>query len=322
MSLYSMKNKSNFSRQAVFSLLLGSTIVIAQEGKEERRGPKDRGYTQTESKPVKYYPASETAPFKGEITITVTDSERIIKANGMPNHKMGKYPNEGNPNIPTVQDFEIVLPLKPKVNERAIRANRSVGVMVNGILIESGSGEFWFSNDGSSLWNYNALGGALDFGVDTNHAHVQPTGKYHYHGVPTGLLKEHSVEKGKHSPIVGWAFDGFPIYALHGYKNGKDGEVIQNTSSYRLKKGVRPSQPDGPGGKYDGAFNDDFIYEKGLGTLDECNGRFTVTPEFPEGTYAYFITEEWPVFLTKYRGDKPVRPVGEKGPPKGKDMKK
>ena len=141
-----MKYVSNYSCRVVFSILLGCSHTLSALG----RGPKDRGHTEIESKPVTYYPTTEDAPTGSKVTITVTDKERVIKANGMPNHKMGKYPNAGNPNTPTVQNFEVLLPLKPEINEKPIRANRSVGVMVNGVLIEAGSGEFWFSKNGSS----------------------------------------------------------------------------------------------------------------------------------------------------------------------------
>ena len=41
-----------------------------------------------------------------------------------------------------------------------------------------------------------------------------------------------------------------------------------------------------------GAFVEDYAYEENSGLLDQYNGRFCVTPEFPNGTYAYFITED------------------------------
>ena len=77
-----------------------------------------------------------------------------------------------------------------------------------------------------------------------------------------------------------------------------------------MMKGERPSVPDGPGGKYDGAFTADYEYVAGSGTLDECNGRFTKTPEFPKGTYAYFLSEKWPVIYRSYRGTPVVRSEG------------
>jgi hypothetical protein len=70
-------------------------------------------------------------------------------------------------------------------------------------------------------------------------------------------------------------------------------------SSYRLKNGTRPN---GPGGAYDGKFTADYEYVKGSGDLDECNGRFGVTPEFPQGTYHYYITDEFPWISRFWRG--------------------
>ena len=52
----------------------------------------------------------------------------------------------------------------------------------------------------------------------------------------------------------------------------------------------------------DGTFVADYEYVDGLGDLDECNGRECVTPEFPDGTYAYFLTDEWPWVPTYLRG--------------------
>jgi hypothetical protein len=62
-------------------------------------------------------------------------------------------------------------------------------------------------------------------------------------------------------------------------------------SSYVLKTGTRSS---GPGGKYDGTFVQDWIYWPGKGHLDDCNGRLAITPDYPEGTYAYFLTDTFP----------------------------
>ena len=70
-------------------------------------------------------------------------------------------------------------------------------------------------------------------------------------------------------------------------------------ASYRLKPGQRPG---GPGGSYDGRFTADYEYVKGSGDLDECNGRFGVTPEFPQGTYHYYLTEEFPYIGRLWRG--------------------
>ena len=105
--------------------------------------------------------------------------------------------------------------------------------------------------------------------------------------------------------LIGWAADGFPIYAKFAHRDAGDSssELVEMTSSYQLKDGgKRPSSPDGPGGTSDGSFAKDFEYVEGSGTLDECNGREGVTPEFPDGTYYYVITEDYPFIPRYHRG--------------------
>ncbi|MEO1237809.1 MAG: YHYH protein, partial [Planctomycetota bacterium] len=73
-------------------------------------------------------------------------------------------------------------------------------------------------------------------------------------------------------------------------------------SSYRLKEGRRPSGDDSPGGRYDGRFTADWEYAPGHGDLDEHNGRTGVTPEYPEGTYFYVITDAHPYLPRSFHG--------------------
>ena len=279
--------------------------------------PGGRVHTATEAKSLKLVPANQKAPGQNDVKIEVTGNVRSISANNIPEHFVGRFPNRGNPNTIKPQKAEFKLPLKPQANERFTPARTAVGIFLNGVLMEAGTGEFWTGGSGAP-WNYEALGGAVALGLDENYGHVQPTGKYHYHGLPTGYLKDVALSSNKHSPIVGWAFDGFPVYALYGYLAPTDptSKVIEMTSSYRLKSGERPAPPEGPGGTYDGAFTDDYEYVAGSGTLDECNGCFVKTPEFPDGTYAYFLTNQWPVIFRNYRGTPAIRPErGPGGPP-------
>ena len=107
-----------------------------------------------------------------------------------------------------------------------------------------------------------------------------------------------------HSKIIGYCFDGYPIYGPYGYSTGEDNNstIKQIKSSYRmhLSDGHRNN-----GWKYTdvidtsnageitlaaGAFIEDYIYVKTLSDLDEHNGRYCVTPDYPNGTYAYFLT--------------------------------
>lgn len=93
-----------------------------------------------------------------------------------------------------------------------------------------------------------------------------------------------------HSPILGFAYDGNPIYGPFAYSNPLDPEssIVRMTSSYYLSN----NRKDGPPvSEYPlGSFTNDYIYEHKSGTLDENNGRYCVTPDFPEGIYAYFLT--------------------------------
>lgn len=88
-----------------------------------------------------------------------------------------------------------------------------------------------------------------------------------------------------HSKILGLSLDGYPIYGPYGY----DGtNVIRMQSSYRLKTSVSSSRLDID---YElGSFIEDYEYVDGLGHLDKYNGKIVYTPEYPMGTYAYFIT--------------------------------
>ncbi len=90
-----------------------------------------------------------------------------------------------------------------------------------------------------------------------------------------------------HSPIVGWAYDGNPIYGPYGYSSSTN-----TTSTKRLisgyKKILRSDRPSTS--IYPLGFFYDDHYFTNTGDLDENNGRFCVTPEFPNGTYAYFST--------------------------------
>ena len=288
------------------------SIVLFAQGP-----PRMRKHKVSEAKALELVPANKIPPTTNRVQVTETDGFRVIESNDIPKHTVGRFPNRGNPNAIAAQNWTIKIPLQPIPNDTVTPLHQSTnhgppnmpfGVGVNGVLFEPGTAEFWMG-DRTADWNYEALGGAVGLGLDANHAHVQPGGIYHYHGLPTGLLEELGFTAGEiddntHSPLIGWAADGFPVYYAFGYQQADDpkSSVVKLTTSFRLKQGQRPSGSAGPGGRYDGAFIQDYEYALGTGDLDECNGRFCVTPEFPEGTYAYFFTDSWPVIPRAFRG--------------------
>ena len=103
---------------------------------------------------------------------------------------------------------------------------------------------------------------------------------------------------------MGYAADGFPIYTANGHKDPKDlkSPIIALKSSYQLKEGNRPSGTAGPGGKYDGKYTIDWQYVAGKGELDEANGLFEVTAEYPKGTYVYHMTDTFPYIPRMFKG--------------------
>jgi hypothetical protein len=96
-----------------------------------------------------------------------------------------------------------------------------------------------------------------------------------------------SITSDIHSPIIGWAYDGNPIYGPFGFTNANGSGLFKRMESgySRLLSENRPSTDIFPLG----IFVEDYQYTD-IGDLDEYNGRFCVTPEFPNGVYAYFST--------------------------------
>ena len=274
-----------------------------------------------ESSPALYSAAGETisapAPTTSDqpkITISILGDYRIFQSNGLPDHKPGGFPNAGNPNRISAQSYNFRVALKPQTNATPRDARGGwFGVALNGVPFEPGTGEFW---NGQREWNYEAKSGFINLGLDANNAHVQPTGAYHYHGLPTGLMDKLGSDA-KKMLLVGYAADGFPIYTSYGYANATNATsaLKKMRSSWQIKKGERSG---GPGGKHDGKFTSDYEYVAGSRDLDECNGRFGVTPEYPQGIYHYYITDEFPNLARSWRGTPDAsffkRGLGGRGP--------
>ena len=252
--------------------------------------------------------------FTKNVKVTFTETNMVVESDGVPTHQTGQFPNRGNPNRISAQRYTFRLPLQPKAAAQPVPLGmHPFGVAVNGIVFDPGAAEWW---RGDRNWQYEPLAGSINLGVDTSNAHVQPNGAYHYHGLPTGLIEQLTGGKaGEKMVLVGFAADGFPIYGPWGYNDAKDtnSAIRKLKSSYRVKKGARQG---GPGGNYDGAFVADYEYVPAAGDLDECNGRFGTTQEFPKGTFYYHLTAEFPFIPRLYRGT-PDESFFRKGPPGG-----
>lgn len=260
--------------------------------------------------------AQAQAPFVNEVSITVNGSRRQIRSNGIPDHPTGAFPNAHNPNSIREQDYDFRMTAEPKRRSKPTPYRmQPFGVAVNGVVLDPFAAEWWHG-DSTSGWQYEPQGGAIDLGLDEHNAHVQPNGAYHYHGIPTGLLQRLSGGEAKMT-LLGWAADGFPIYGPMAYEKPNDATspVRAMKSGYRVKAGARPAR-NSPGGNYDGSFIQDYEWAAGVGDLDENNGREGVTPEFPQGTYYYVLTDSYPFIPRQFAGN-PDSSFERRGPPGG-----
>ena len=223
-----------------------------------------------------------------------------ISATCIPGYSIGPWP--GNPNIPANKNFVYEIPRHP-VQNTGTPTNvplGQVGVWTNGVSVFNALDAMSYNNLG--YWHQNAyfFEGS---GFDNCLGHPAPDGQYHHHVSPKCLYS--TTDSTHHSPIIGYAFDGFPIYGAYAYTNTNGtGAIKRMKSSYKPRTGMvhRDTLADGTvltSGNYGpdvsttypiGAYQEDYIYTAGYGDLDAHNGRTCVTPEYPGGTYAYFVT--------------------------------
>ena len=136
--------------------------------------------------------------------------------------------------------------------------------------------------------------------------------EYAYVGYSTSIGNDVFGDDGnQHSPIIGWAFDGNPIYGPYGYTDADD----VNSTVKLLQSGYTASTSnvvDRPSSFTSGFFVEDYLYNNSA-DLDEYNGRFEKTPEFPNGVYAYHATvatsnraPQFPYFIGNFYHSLPV----------------
>jgi hypothetical protein len=242
-------------------------------------------------------------------TVAYNTGGVYVRASDIPSHDVGPFP--GNPATPTDRNWTVHIPRNPQAQTGTKTATRlgPIGVMVNGVAIFDARDAASYSNQ--NVWHQNAnYFEASSF--DGAPGHPAPdqqnpsTGTYHYHQAPLALVNE--IDPGNtgqhHSSLIGFAWDGFPIYGPYGYANvDGTGGIKRITSGYQARgitqrttladgTALQPSQY-GPAvtAQYPlGAYVEDYAWLATAGDLDQYNGRFAVTPEYPQGTYAYFVT--------------------------------
>ena len=216
----------------------------------------------------------QTTPFRELVTTDYNNTYVYVNTTSVPDHFYN------SPNV-KAQNFVYQIPRFPAVPEVKVPTPLgAIGVAINGVSI--------FNPKAAEVEILNGVTYQINapeveqLAVDDGGGHPQEDGVYHYHSDPKLM---YTKDETKHSQILGFAFDGFPIYGPYGYKATNDLTITLMRSSYRLKTTPRPDATM-PTGRY----VEDYEYIAGLGDLDENNGRFIRTPEYPNGTYAYFVT--------------------------------
>jgi hypothetical protein len=232
-----------------------------------------------------------------------TPAHIFVQSTGIPSHAIGPWP--GNPNVASNQAWSFLLPVTPTEQNGAKTATGlgAIGVMVNGVPIFNAKDARSYQN--ANVWFQNAIFWE-GMSMDTGMGHPAQRGDYHYHQIPHSLVTQTGDTAQYHSSIIGFAFDGFPIYGPYGFANANGtGPVVRMETSYRIRNITdRHTLPDGTvlsqnewgppiNNTYPlGAYNEDYEYVANLGHLNEYNGRMCVTPEYPQGTFAYFSTRD------------------------------
>jgi len=261
-----------------------------------------------------------------------------VSTTGVPSYITGPF-LDGNPSLTTNQNAIFKISLNPTVNAGAGTATTggNIGIFINGTaMFDYRDGVAWNTNTNSlcgglpgmspcpggpgatQSWNRDAVV-AEKGGFDCSKGHPA-NGNYHHHQNPSAFDLDlnvisnvctlydaeglYSIDSTVHSPLIGFAYDGYPVYGAYGYKNADGtGGITRIKSGYQYRNistrtvwADGTDVPDGPAVSVTyplGYFREDYEFVSHPGAadyLDVHNGRFCVTPEYPNGMYCYFAT--------------------------------
>jgi hypothetical protein len=313
------------------ALLMSITSMFAQTN------PAITSWLQNTTTTGSYYMSGNSTTISNNILVNCqmveySTNNVFIHTKGIPSYPTGPF-LDGNPSQAEDQDAIFKFPLNPTQNSGTPTATTmgNIGVFINGVaLFDYRDGVAWNpatnslcggpgnppcpGGPGATMdWNRDAILAEMS-GFDCSKGHPA-MGNYHHHQNPSAFDLDlnvvsticnlydadglYAIDSTQHSPLIGFAYDGFPIYGAYGYVNTDGtGAIVRIKSSYQLKTtrgtGMVPSVTTWPLG----TFREDYEYIDHSGQsdyLDEHNGRFCVTPEYPNGIYCYFATvdENW-----------------------------
>lgn len=328
-------------------LLLSFYLLSLAIASQAQLSPAITSWLQNTTETGSYYMAGNSTAIDNGVLYNCQKVEystdfAYVSTNGIPAYPTGPF-LDGNPSIAQSQDAIFKFPLEPKENTgmEMPTTGGNIGVFINGVaLFDFRDGVGWDSNNNrlcGGLGNPPCPGGPMattDWsrdaipaersGFDCSKAHPA-MGNYHHHQNPSAFKLDlqvvsdicnlydadglYAIDANQHSPLIGYAYDGFPIYGAYGFKNADgSGGVTRIKSGYQLRNITERTEsangtnvdhgPDVGGDYYLGYFREDYEFVNHPGEeefLDKHNGRVCITPEYPMGTYAYFATvdENW-----------------------------
>ena len=269
-------------------------------------------------------------------TVQYSTNWVYVSTNGIPAYPTGPF-QDGNPSQASDQNAIYKISLNPVPNNGTPTNTNggNIGIFINGVsLFDYRDGVSWNNQTqaegggpipgppGQGVWNRDAIVAERE-GFDCAKGHPA-MGNYHHHQNPSAFDMDlvpisdvcdiygsdglYVIDPNAHSPLLGYAYDGYPIYGAYGFTNTDGtGGITRIKSSYQLRNiTVRNTYADGtsvtlgppinatyPLGRYREDY--EYISHSEPDFLDEHNGRFCLTPEYPNGIYAYFCTvdENW-----------------------------
>ena len=312
---------------SVSNVLLSQTNPIILGWLRNTTGITGRHYVTGNSTPI------VDTPLANVQTVQYSATSVYVSTNGIPAYITGPF-QDGNTSLATSQNAIFKFPLNPTPNTGTLTPTTggNIGLFINGVaLFDYRDGVSWRNSTsslcggpiqppcmGDGVWNRDAIP-AERAGFDCSKAHPA-MGNYHHHQNPSAFNTDisvisnvctlypsdglYTINVNQHSPLIGFAYDGYPIYGAYAYANANGtGGIVRMKSSFQLRNittrttlytGATVTAGPAVSVTYPlGYFKEDYEFvshPNDASYLDIHNGRFCVTPEYPNGTYCYFAT--------------------------------
>lgn len=307
-------------------------MLTSAIGSQAQTNPVITSWLQNTTVTGTYYVAGNSTAITNNILVNCQQVEYsndfvYVTTTGVPSYTTGPF-QDGNPSQATNQSAIFKIPLNPTPNTGTLVATNAgnIGIFINGVaLFDWRDGVAWNPTTNALCggpgnppcpggptanmdWNRDAIP-AENSGFDCAKGHPA-MGNYHHHQNPTAFDLDatptsdvcnlydadglYVLDATAHAPLIGFAYDGFPIYGAYGYTNiDGTGGIARMKSGYELRNiTTRTNGPAVDATYFLGYFREDYEYVANAAAdyLDEHNGRFCITPDYPNGTYAYFAT--------------------------------